>query len=273
LVLQLFYFLAAQPGSPRPSQIQVMVEDRDGNPVAGLLATDFDVTNGKMKCATLSVSQEDQPITVGILVDTSASMRHTIGDGRPLRDAVKSFMESGHPNNTYFLAQFATDVKLLLDFSQDHQKVMEALPRSCGYGSLLFQALEACHKKLNEREGRKALLVISDGSDISGRPLGPVLEALEIPIMGLCPMVPGDDFEPQSSQLAQICEATGGKFRQEIRLGKEAGKMAALLRASYSLRLDCGTIPQLGLKLSIKRNTAKARTRILYSRRLPPTMP
>jgi len=246
-----------------------MVEDKDGNPVTGLVVADFEIKSGKANCSTLSVSREDQPITIGILVDTSASMRRKIGDGKPLRDAVKGFLHMGDPKNTYFVAQFNTDVNLLLDYSQDHQRVMEVLPRSCRNGSLLFQALEVCQKKLKEREGRKALLVISDGSDISGRSLGPALDALEIPVFGLCPMAAGDDFDPQWSQLAQICEATGGRFRQETRLGEEAGKMASLLRASYSVRFDCGTPAQGGLKLSIKPSNAKARFRLLYSRRVP----
>jgi len=248
------------------SQIEVMAEDKAGGPVSGLRADDFEIRSGKDVCSAVSVRQNDEPMTIGILVDTSSSMKDKIGDGRVLRDAVKTFLDQSHPGNYYFVVQFAGDVNLLLDYSQDHGEVLDALPTRCRGGSLLFQALEACQNKLGQRQGRKALLVVSDGSDITGRSAERTIEAMEMPVFGLGPMAPGDYFEPRESALPQVCEATGGKFREETELTREAGKFALLLRSAYLLNVDCVTTSRHRPTLSIKLSKQRRDVRVLYSR-------
>jgi hypothetical protein len=130
LGLVLLFSLSDEPVQRVSGKMEVLAEGRGGNAVSDLGDTDFEMKRGKTPCSVLSVTRNDEPIAIGILIDTSLSMKDKIRDGRELAETVKAFLEleNNHPNNTYFLVQFSTGVDLLVDYTQDRDRILEALP-------------------------------------------------------------------------------------------------------------------------------------------------
>jgi Ca-activated chloride channel family protein len=271
LVSSLVFLPCALLGQAAPAsldRVEVFVEDANGGVLTGLGVSDFEMKRGKAICPVISVAQDDEPITIGILVDTSRSMNDRLQNPEALKDVIKTFLERSHPNNTYFLVEFASGADLLVDYTQDHQRLLDALPHSRrAGGTLLLETLRACDEKLRQRQGRKALFVVSDGLDVLSDADGSALPALDLPVFGLCPMVAGDDFQPRWSELARVCEETGGVFRQDAQMSREAGRMAALLRGAYRIGFSCGAPGKDKLKLSLKGSGVKRHGRLIYSKR------
>ncbi len=122
--------MEADPASASPP-VHVIVEDSKGEPVPGLSEAQFQVKCGDTPCVSRMSPLADEPITVGLLLDTSSSMtRRLFSDSRTLPDAIQAFLNQSHPDNVYFVVEFGDGVKLLQDYTQDSARVLQSLPRS-----------------------------------------------------------------------------------------------------------------------------------------------
>jgi Ca-activated chloride channel family protein len=148
--------------------LDVGVQNRDGNFVSGLSKPDFTVLeNGQPQ--TVSVfDSEDAPVTMGILVDESASMT-------PKRDhvlaAAEDLIQESNREDEVFVLNFNDSVKRGLPdgllFSGEIPQLRDALYRERPKGkTALYDGVAGGLKQLeNGTRGRKALIVISDGGD------------------------------------------------------------------------------------------------------------
>jgi Ca-activated chloride channel family protein len=150
--------------------LSVTVVDRKGALVTGLRQDAFLVyDNGEQRPIEFFTS-EDAPVTVGLVIDTSGSMR---GRRDAIAAAVSSFAALSHPLDEFFLLNFNDAVWLGLPPSQPFtadphllQSAISALP-TAGM-SALFDGVDRAldHLELGTRD-RKALVVLSDGGDNS----------------------------------------------------------------------------------------------------------
>jgi VWFA-related protein len=131
------------------------------------------------------VAEVDQPLTLGILLDTSGSQQNVL----PLEQQTGSeFLKRIlRQKDQAFLVSFDVDIDLLSDFTsnagalaQDMQKAQinvgtggmttGPLPTGTPRGTLLYDAVvEASHDKLAGETGRKAMIVLTDGEDQGSR--------------------------------------------------------------------------------------------------------
>jgi Ca-activated chloride channel family protein len=144
-------------------QLDLRVFDKRLAPVYGLTKDDFTVLEDQVKQTIESVSSEEVPLSFGIAVDTSGSMRTRL---QAIIEAAQVLIKQIRPEDEAFLVQFKTEVKLVQDFTADQKKLDDALGELyCSGGTALLDAIieTSTHAQLKGKRRRKALIVISDG--------------------------------------------------------------------------------------------------------------
>jgi Ca-activated chloride channel family protein len=144
-------------------QLDVKVTDQSGRPVSGLTKDDFVVYEDKITQNIESVSSEEAPISMGLAIDTSSSMRVKL---YTVSDAARSLIRQMRSDDEAFLVQFKTEAELIQGFTSDRRELESALGHiySSGGTALLdaiIAAADHAHEKGKRR--RKALVVITDG--------------------------------------------------------------------------------------------------------------
>lgn len=177
LVLAFFSVAAAQkPG--RLISVYTTVIDARGNLIGGLTEQNFRLFEGKDEKKILSFSDKAEPMSIGFLIDSSASMtpsaRAKYGYFPDIRNGIVEFMENSGKENEYFVISFNERINFLQEFTRDHEKIKNALADDAKFvpkgATKLNDGLYAALKKVSEgRYGKKALIIVSDAYDNSSR--------------------------------------------------------------------------------------------------------
>jgi VWFA-related protein len=170
------------------------VKDKAGNLVSHLTRDDCTVSEDKQPQTLKNfVAETRQPLTLGILLDTSGSQAHVL----PLeQEAGGEFLERVlQPKDETFLLSFDVDVNLLQDYTNSPHQLARAMskaeintaggngavgPPGAGggtipaigkpRGTLLYDAIYlAASRKMNQETGRKAMILLTDGEDRGSR--------------------------------------------------------------------------------------------------------
>jgi VWFA-related protein len=177
--------------------LPVTVRDRKGQIVRNLTKDDFVLQeDGRPQAIKYFTQDTNLPLTLGLLVDTSLSQRNVLDQER---SASKVFLDQmlTDAKDKAFLIHFDREVELLQDLTSSHDKLEAALqllnapqleraagssdpqssdPQSSpgngqpqmhrGGGTLLYDAIFlASNELMKKQQGRKALIVLSDGDD------------------------------------------------------------------------------------------------------------
>jgi Ca-activated chloride channel homolog len=148
--------------------ISAIVTDRKGATVNGLQRDKFTVLEDKIAQPIVAFSTEEAPCSVGVVLDLSASMR----DRLPAAiSAVRAFLKTSNPGDESFLLAVGTRPKSLLRFTPDldviEQRLMGA--QTEGNTALIDTVYLSLHQMRSARNGRRALLIVSDGMDNQSR--------------------------------------------------------------------------------------------------------
>lgn len=148
--------------------VPVTITDAMNRPVVGLDRDNFQVYENKKPQEIKHFSSEDTPISVGIIVDTSGSMKDKLDRAR---EAVGQFCDTANPQDEFFMITFADTPRLVTDFTTRSEQVQNDLltARSKGRTSLLDAIYMAVRKMRSARYSRRALLILSDGGDNHSR--------------------------------------------------------------------------------------------------------
>jgi Ca-activated chloride channel family protein len=149
--------------------IYATVIDGAGRYVQGLKKTDFIVEeDGRKQPLSHFDHNQDTPVSVGIVLDTSGSMRRKLDTAT---DAVERFVRTIHTDDDIFLMGFADSSYLLSDFTSDRNKLRKSLryAESEG-GTALYDALEDAMAKIKSgANNKRAILLITDGQDTTSQ--------------------------------------------------------------------------------------------------------
>jgi Ca-activated chloride channel homolog len=141
------------------------VTDTHGRYISNLTASDFVLEEDGKRQEISHFSQDlDVPVSVGILLDTSGSMDRKI---RTAVEAVERFVRRIHQDDEIFLITFSGQPVLRQDFTDDRDKLSQALRRiNATGGTALYDALgDGLNKLRSGHHAKRALLVITDGQD------------------------------------------------------------------------------------------------------------
>jgi Ca-activated chloride channel homolog len=197
--------------------LRATVRDRKGSPVAGLGKEDFQVFEDKVPQQIESFSHEDVPVTVGLVIDNSGSMRSKRSD---VIDAALAFARSSNPEDQVFVVNFNEHVSMGLpvnvQFTGDQKQLEKALSRNKADGlTALYDAVAAALEQLKKGKWeKKVLIVISDGGDnASSHTLAQILSTVNqssaiLYTMGI--FDPNDD-DRNPRVLKQLSKISGGE--------------------------------------------------------------
>jgi Ca-activated chloride channel homolog len=148
--------------------VPVTIVDDMNRRIIGLQSENFDLFEGKHHQRIRYFSAEDAPISVGIVLDLSGSMKTKI---ERAREAVQEFLKSANPEDEFFLVTFSDTPQMSSDFTPRIEDIENqlAFARPNGRTALLDALQLAMAKMTHARYQRKALLVISDGGDNHSR--------------------------------------------------------------------------------------------------------
>ena len=147
--------------------IDVAVKGREGNSITGLKRDDFAVFEDGVKQQVALFTTTDVPLNIVLMIDTSGSTRNDI---TLMRRAARRFLEEIRPQDKVSIIGFHQTIQLLAGFTANRNTLEHALSKlEPGSGTALYDALIITIQDLLRRvEGRKALVILSDGVDSFG---------------------------------------------------------------------------------------------------------
>lgn len=242
-----------------------MFVTRDGEPVRGLTADDFEVLHEGRHVSVELVPTDAVPISAIFVLDTSLS----VAGGRldQLRQACTAFARALAPRDEAVLLTFASAVQLRSVPGDNRAALEEALAQTrAGGRTALFDAVFSGLLMAPSLPGRSVLIVFSDGVDTVSWTGGADSLALARHSSTLVYAV-----GVASDLLQEVVEATGGRTLSESGKGIGNAFLRVLddLRHRYLLRFDAGA-PAPGwrpLEVKLKHTHAHLRYRPGYTRR------
>jgi Ca-activated chloride channel homolog len=143
--------------------LDVKVVDQENNPIMNLKKEDFIVYEDKIKQTVDNVSREEVPVSFGLVIDTSGSMKSKL---QTVSDASVSLIKQMRVDDEAFVASFKAEPELVQDFTSDRRELEDAISELyTSGGTALLDAIIATADYAQEKgkQRRKALVVISDG--------------------------------------------------------------------------------------------------------------
>src|ERR1700733_3176743 len=148
--------------------VPVSVTDPSNRYVLGLAKEDFHLFEDDVEQKVTHFSNEDAPLSIGLLVDTSGSMGAKLDTSRR---AVSEFLKTLNASDEAFLVQFSDQAQLAVPLTSDARAIESSMTTATSGG--LTALLDAVNLGLQQmkraKNPRKALLVISDGGDNNSR--------------------------------------------------------------------------------------------------------
>jgi Ca-activated chloride channel homolog len=143
----------------------VNVTDRNGAIVGGLTREDFAVSeDGRPQKIAVFEKQSEMPLDLTLAIDTSGSVRKDLGEEAA---AARRFVHAIlRPQDQMSVLQFATTVSELTPFTSKEAQIDRALNRLRGdWATALYDAIYMGSERLGKKDGRKVLVIVSDGDD------------------------------------------------------------------------------------------------------------
>src|SRR5436853_2502119 len=145
-------------------QVPAIVTDRAGKFVTDLTKPDFVVfEDGKRQEVALFTAIK-QPFNAVLVLDTSNSAQDRL---RAIQNSAAIFTKQLAGDDRMMVISFDNEVRELTEFTRD-QKELESAIRGAesGFGKLLYEAMVRAFDKLRDTEGRRAVILFSDGVDM-----------------------------------------------------------------------------------------------------------
>jgi Ca-activated chloride channel family protein len=256
--------------------ILVSVHDKEtGEFVKGLTKEDFKVyEGGRINPITNYVEETNLPLSIALCIDTSSSVRVKMEfEKEAATDFIYSVMR---PKDQALLLEFDTAATLLHDFTSNPNDLTREIGRlRAGGGTSLYDAIYLIsEQKMTGVQGRKAIVVLSDGADqTSEYQFEDALRAsfqAEAAIYAISTTRFGADIDHEGDNaLKQLSQNTGGRAYFPYSVAQLSAAFKAInkeLRNQYSIAFtpidgrDDGTFRKIRIKV-------KRKNSILYYRK------
>jgi Ca-activated chloride channel homolog len=245
------------PGTERPGTtfqahtdlvlIPVTVTDASNRFVLGLQKQDFQLFEDDVEQNVTLFSDEDAPLSIGLLFDESGSMSDKLPTSR---DAAAQLLNALEKGDEAFLVEFADLAKVSIAFTGHAQDIQTALKNAQASGlTAMYDAINTGLVEMKKASNsRKAIVVISDGGDNRSHYTAAQIESLvreadvQIYAMGVFEPVFSFGMAPEEISgprlLSEISAQTGGRaFAAALPgdLPSVANRIAVELRNQYVL--------------------------------------
>jgi Ca-activated chloride channel family protein len=215
-----------KPNQPAPYAIRTNVDlvvlrasvrDHKGAPISGLTQENFHVYEDKVLQQIESFSHEDIPVTVGLVIDNSGSMRSKYSE---VIGAALAFARSSNPKDEIFVVNFNERVSIGLPpsspFTSNAAQLEKALSSNVITGmTALYDAISVGLEQLQKGKwDRKVLIVVSDGGDNASKSnLAQVMSKVNQSTAAIYTMGIFDENDEDRNPhvLKQLSRASGGE--------------------------------------------------------------
>jgi len=239
------------------------VKDKHGLLIPNLTKDNFELfEEGKPQTIKYFSNQNDVPITLGLLIDSSKSMERTLPEEKVV---ASGFLQKVLTNKDLaFVISFDISVDLLQDLTGDMHLLRGGLDKArintntagmapmgnpgpvptaggSNKGTLLFDAVYlAADEVLSRQVGRKAMIVLTDGEDVGSKlRLKDAIEAAQRADAVAYVLLITDPMYPSNhGDMSNLAEQTGGRIitvSHPDKLDKAFAEIAAELRSQYLL--------------------------------------
>ena len=144
--------------------IPVHVTSLQGGPITNLTKEDFALFQDGVRQDITHFAQDDAPVSAGVLLDTSGSMKNKMARASA---AAAAFFESASSQDEFFLVEFNSRPKLKVPFTREWSQIIEEIAhaKASGFTALLDAVYLAAAEMKHAKNSRKALIILSDGGD------------------------------------------------------------------------------------------------------------
>jgi Ca-activated chloride channel family protein len=224
----------------------VVVTDKQGVPITGLTADDFDVIEGGkpqgIKFFAAGNPETAPPLHIGFLLDTSGSMEEDIKD---VRTAAVKFLNAMDAAVDITLVDFDTEVRVARYTTAEYPRLIERIRarKADGY-TALYDALGVYLHGADGQSGQKVLVMYTDGGDtrsaMNQKDVVDLLRASDatVYVVGYLEHQ-GSGAMVQRQELDRFALMTGGQAFFPTRL-KEIDKMYEKIQQEISARYSIG---------------------------------
>src|SRR5271154_1179145 len=199
--------------------VYVTVTDARGGPVAGLKKENFTVQeDGRDQTISVFDKESAGPLSIALAIDTSLSTRHDL----PLEQAsAKRFAHAIlRPVDALSVYSFSESVSQAVGYTANLKRIDEGIDHiRLGAATALFDAVYVASRSLDRRQGRKVMVLITDGGDtisrIDYKEAARAAEEAEALVYSII-VVPIENSAGRETggehALIQLSEDTGGKY-------------------------------------------------------------
>jgi Ca-activated chloride channel homolog len=232
--------------------VHTSVYDKNGHFVGGLKKENFKLFEDGVAQNVSFFSQEDVPVSMGITLDISGSMRNKI---EMVNRSALAFIKASNPEDEVFLVGFNDEIELLEDYTSDIDLITDALENTIvSGGTALYDAIYlSIQKAQTGKKPKKAVVVVSDGEDRDSYykldELVAKVQELDVQVytIGIMNPIPEKGLfgrfsksvpEKARDALQKISDETGGKafFPQKVaEMNGIVSEIAHELRNQYSI--------------------------------------
>ena len=215
-------------------EVYAAVVDRDGNPVTGLARGDFTVLEDGAPQTLSAFAEGDFPLSVAVGLDRSFSMARLLPTEL---SAARTFLGDLRPQDQSTLIAIGSEVETLAPLASDRAVQMRALDGLTPWGTTgLHDAIVASIEAIQSAKGRRALLLLSDGTDrYSTASASDALDRARTSDVMIYPVAIGPSRPELFPRLAAITGGRSFQTRDPARLNGIAHQIAGELHHQYLL--------------------------------------
>ncbi|HUK90809.1 MAG TPA: VWA domain-containing protein [Blastocatellia bacterium] len=237
--------------------LNVTVKDPYGHQATDLSKSEFIVAEDDKRQDIASFDISTVPVNVVLLLDASGSV---IGELSSLRNAAQEFVQRLTPQDKVAIMEFHLKVELLQDWTSNQDQMLHAIswrfrpgqiPKSGGNTALYDSLYIAANDVLSKVDGRKAIIMLTDGDDTSSsytyrQALDAVIHSDTVVYVvskarlfmkeykSFPPAV--REFEKAEAVMTDLCDRTGGEIfspMNDDEMTDMYGKVAKELKNQY----------------------------------------
>jgi len=251
-------------------EVYASVTDRQGQPVRGLSREDFTVREDGAVQQVTAFAAGEFPLSVAVALDRSFSMA-----GQRLaaaRSAARLFLDELRPADESMLIGVGSITEVLAPLSTDRTRQFDVLTRLDAFGTTgLYDAIIAAIDAIQPARGRRALVLLSDGSDrYSTATSADALARARGADVLVYPIALGEARPPVFAELATLTGARSFHVRDARQLPETLRTVAAELRHQYLLGYSPSKPPVAGsnewrsIAVAVRRSDVTVRARDGY---------
>jgi Ca-activated chloride channel family protein len=215
-------------------EVYAAVVDQAGNPVAGLTRQDFTVLEEGTPQTLSAFAEGDFPLSVAIGLDRSFSMAKLLPTEA---SAARTFLGDLRPQDQSTLIGIGSEIETLAPLSSERASQMRALDALKPWGTTgLHDAIVAAIDAIQSAKGRRALVLLSDGTDrYSTASESEALDRARTSDVMIYPVAIGAVRPPLFPQLAALTGGRSFQTREPAQLNTIAHQIVSELHHQYLL--------------------------------------